>query len=78
MMLVYFYNKIPKSIRHKVGKTQALKWLRDLFLRRKGIYRESVVNISRSYLDYRVKFKFVASIKDASKAYSKGIENTML
>ncbi|MEH1008510.1 FkbM family methyltransferase [Winogradskyella sp. ECml5-4] len=77
-MLVYLYNKIPKSVRHKVGKTKALKLFRDLLFRRNGVFRESTVNISRAYLDYEVNFKFVASIKDASKAYSKGVENTLL
>lgn len=77
-MLVYFYNKIPKSIRHKAGKTKALKLVRDLLFRRNGIYKESTVSINKSYLDYEVSFKFVASIKDASKAYSKGVENTLL
>lgn len=78
MMLVYLYDKVPKSIRHKIGKSKTLKWFRDLLFRSNGVYRESVVSINRSYLDYEVSFKFVASIKDASKAYSKGIENTML
>ena len=77
-MLVYFYNKVPKSVRHKVGKTKALKSFRDLIFRRKGVFRESTVTIKRSYLDYDVNFKFVASIKDAAKAYSKGVENTLL
>lgn len=77
-MLVYFYNKIPKSIRHKVGKTKALKLFRDLVFRRNGIYKESTVSINKSYLAFEVNFKFVASIKDASKAYSGGIENGLL
>lgn len=77
-MLVYLYNKIPKSIRYKIGKAKALKLLRDFIFRRDGVYRESTVNISRAYSDYDVNFKFVASIKDASKAYSKGVENTLL
>ncbi|WCO02538.1 FkbM family methyltransferase [Psychroserpens ponticola] len=77
-MLVYFYNKIPKSLRHKVGKAKALKSVRDLIFRNKGVFRESIVKINRSYLEFPVEFKFVASIKDASKAYSKGVENTLL
>lgn len=77
-MLAFLYNKIPKSIRDKVGKTKALKKFRDLLLRKDGVYKESIVKINKKYTDYNVNFKFAASIKDASKAYTKGIENTML
>ncbi|WP_430466455.1 FkbM family methyltransferase [Winogradskyella ouciana] len=77
-MLVYLYKKIPKSLRNRIGKTKSLKWFRDFLLRKDGIYKERTVNIKRSYLDYNVEFKFVASIKEASNALIKGIENTML
>lgn len=77
-MLVYFYKKIPKSLRNRIGKAKSLKWLRDSILRKDGVYKERTVTIKRSYLDYNVNFKFVASIKEASNALVKGIENTML
>ena len=77
-MLVYLYNKTPKSLRDRIGKSKMLKWFRDLILKKDGIYKESTVNINKQYLDYSVSFKFVASIKEASNAYTKGIENKML
>lgn len=77
-MLVYLYNKIPRSFRNKIGQTKSLKWFRDLILRKDGHYKERVVEINRTYLTYDVSFKFVASIKEASNALTKGIENTML
>jgi len=77
-MLVYLYKKIPKSLRNRIGKAKSLKWLRDFILRKGGVYKERTVTIKRAYLDYNVDFKFVASIKEASNALVKGIENTML
>lgn len=77
-MLVYLYKKIPKPLRNRIGKSKSLKWLRDFILRKDGVYKERKVRIKRAYLDYNVDFKFVASIKEASNALVKGIENTML
>lgn len=77
-MLVYLYKKIPKSVRNRIGKTKSLKWLRDFVLRKNGVYKEKIVTLNKTYLEYNINFKFVASIKEASNAVVKGIENTML
>ena len=49
-----------------------------MLLRKDGHYKERTVTINRSYLNYDVNFKLVASVKEASKALNKGVENTML
>lgn len=77
-MLVFIYNSIPKSVRNRLGKSKALKGLRDLFLKRNGVYKERTVVINRAYLKYNMSFKYTASIKDAARALKYGIENTML
>ncbi len=77
-IVVYFYYRIPKNIRYKIGKTKALKVFRDFILRKNGVYKESGVHINRRYNDYEVSFKFYGSIKVASKALQSGIENKML
>jgi len=77
-MLVYFYNKVPKPTRDKIGKSKFFKWIRDLLLRKNGSYRERTVLIKKDYLDFKMAFKFVASIKDAAKASKYGVENTMI
>ena len=77
-LLVKIYNKIPVSFRYKIGRIELLKKVRDLILKKKGIYKEATVEIIRRYIDYDINFKFIASIKTAAKALNTGIENTVL
>jgi len=77
-LIVYIYHKIPAKTRDKIGKNKMLKWIRDYFLRKDGVYREVKVNVTRTYQEYEVNFDYFASIKGASKAQHKGVENKML
>lgn len=72
------YKIIPKNWRNTLGSSSVLKPLRDLFFRKSGVYREEIVKVDRNYLDYKVQFKFVASLQIAIKAFERGIENTLI
>ncbi|KXN98418.1 hypothetical protein LS48_11780 [Aequorivita aquimaris] len=73
-----FYVWIPKGAQKILGKSKILRPIRDLILRPKGAFRETSVWVKKMYLDYKVSFKFYASLKVASKAEKAGIENTLL
>lgn len=77
-----FYTKlyilIPDTIKRRLGKSQLLKPIRDIILRPRGKFKQIMVHIDRKYLLYDVNFKFIASLKTATTAKSKGIENTIL
>jgi FkbM family methyltransferase len=77
-LAVIIYKIFPISLRNKLGHSSFLKPLRDIILRSNGVYREVEVLVKREYFEYVVRFFFFASIKVASKAKNKGIENTIL
>lgn len=77
-LLVSLYTAIPKIVKNHIGKISWLSFFRNLFLKKGRIYRESNVIVKRLYGNYKVKFKFYASIKTAAKAHQSGIENTII
>lgn len=77
-LLIKIYRYIPPTFTSWLGKKQSLKNIRDYVLKSNGRYKEGDVYIERNYLNYLCKFRFYASIKDASKAKNSGIENTLL
>lgn len=77
-LIVSIYNIVPFSIRQRIGQSNLLKPLRNYLLRNHGNYNEVKVIVKRAYSGYTMKFDFFASIKVASHAKNKGIENTIL
>src|SRR5690554_6604690 len=77
-VVLKLYTILSPQMRNRIGQSQVLKPLRDIILRSNGNYRESKVLVNRSYLEYKVEFNFIASLKVASKAKKSGIENTIL
>src|SRR5690606_24291524 len=77
-LLVKIYIVLPNALRNKIGKSSALKPIRDLFLKKNGVYKEGDVTIEKQYLGYTSRFRFFSSIKNAAKAKISGIENTLI
>ncbi|MDU8885460.1 FkbM family methyltransferase [Yeosuana sp. MJ-SS3] len=77
-LLIKFYGTIPNKFRNYIGNISWLRFIRDIVLKKHGVYREASAFVSRTYVNYDVNFKFFASIKDVSKAVDSGIENKVL
>ncbi|MBB6681139.1 FkbM family methyltransferase [Aequorivita sp. 609] len=72
------YSTLSPQIRNRIGRSKLLKPIRDIVLRSNGTYKQVKVLVKRKYLEYETEFAFIASIKVASKAKNRGIENTIL
>lgn len=72
------YNKIPSNLKNSLGKLSWLKPLRDQFFRKNGRYKEVETLIKRTYQNYTVEFKFLASFQVSAKATTRGVESTLL
>nr|WP_321228500.1 FkbM family methyltransferase [uncultured Psychroserpens sp.] len=77
-LLVKIYSVLPNTLRNKIGKSLALKPIRDFFLKKDGVYKEGDVTIEKQYLGYISRFQFFSSIKNAAKAKKSGVENTLI
>jgi len=75
---VWIYQLVPPKWRNTLGKSTLLSPLRNLLFRNPQGYREVKVRVKRPYENYTVDFEFYASIQVASKAETRGIENTLL
>lgn len=69
---------LPYKVRKKIGQAKVLKPFRDSILRPKGVFKETFVDIEKTYANYNVKFRYFASVKDAVKARLRGVENTLI
>ncbi|WP_179018609.1 FkbM family methyltransferase [Winogradskyella forsetii] len=72
------YNSIPSNIKNVLGKQNWLKPLRDSLFRKNGSYKEVETIIKRTYQNYPVEFKFMASFQVSVKASKRGIESKLL
>lgn len=77
-LIVSIYSIVPSSLRQRIGQSKLLRPLRNSLLRSNGSYNETQVVVKREYSGYVVAFNFFASIKVASQAKNRGIENTIL
>lgn len=77
-LIINIYRLVPIAVRETIGNSKFLKPLRDILLRSKGIYKEARVIVKKEYSGFEMKFDFFASIKVASQAKNRGIENTIL
>ncbi len=74
----YIYSHTPPKLKLALGKSKLLKPLRDFAFRKNDSYRELKTVVKKKYKGHSVNFKFYASIQVATKASTKGIENTLL
>lgn len=77
-ILIQLYSLTPKWLRIRLGKTTFLSKIRNSLLRSNHTFKTSCVQVKHNYLDYKLNFKFNASIQIASKARHSGIESKLL
>lgn len=76
--IVSLYNKIPPSLKQRLGQSSRLKWLRKLVFQSNNNYRTVTVQVNKTYAGQKVSFWFRSVIKIAARAQNRGIENTLL
>ncbi|WP_353777919.1 FkbM family methyltransferase [Winogradskyella sp. 3972H.M.0a.05] len=73
-LIVYLNRMLPNWLRN----LKIFKAVKSAVYRDDKPYKEINVDVKRTYVDYDVDFKYFGSVNSASRAFERGIENTLL